>query len=97
MTEKDLPSIDGKSLMRSKSKSTDRHEREAISKIARQVHLSVPTFRRGLYIKKYGSEEIQELCKSGKLSIWRAYNFVKREQEAKLFRMLEEMREKGKI
>ena len=94
MTEKDLPSIDGKPLVRSKSKSTDRHKRETISKIAEQVQLSAPTLRRILYIKKYGSEQVQELCKNEKLSTWRAYNFVRQQQEGKLFRIIEETLEK---
>ena len=88
-----LPSIDGKQLIKPKSKSTDRHKREKISKIAEQVALSPATLRRGVYVDKYGSEEIKELCKNGKLSIWRAYNFVKHQQERKMIELL--LKEKG--
>ena len=91
-----LPSIDGNLLIKPKAKSTDRHKREAISKIAETVHLSVASLRRGYYIQKYGSKEINDLCRDGKLSIWKAYNFVKRENEKKLIAMLLAEKEKLK-
>ena len=83
-----LPSIDGNSLIKPKAKSTDRHKREALSKIAENLQISVATLRRAYYIQKYGSKEINDLCRDGKLSIWRAYNFVRRENEKKLISLL---------
>lgn len=90
-----LPSIDGNSLIKPKAKSTDRHKRETLSKVGEKVGLSVATFRRSLYIDKWGSEEIKQLCRSGQLSVWRAYNFVRRQQEEKLFELILAAKAKG--
>ena len=84
-----LPSFDGKPLIKPKSKSTERHKRETLSKIAESQKISTATLRRAKYIIAFGSEDVKELCRSGQLSIWRAYNFVKRQEEHKLFTLLE--------
>ena len=97
MTELTLPSIDGKPLVKPTSKSTDRHKRETIYKIAKDLALSATSLRRGTYIRKFGSEEIKELCRNGQVSIWRAYNYVKRQQEMKLIELLIVAKEKGEI
>ena len=78
-----LPSIDGNIVSKVEAKSTARHKRETMYKIAEKLDLSEATLRRGHYIQKFGSAEINELCRSGKLSIWKAYNIVKKDQERK--------------
>jgi len=97
MTELTLPSIDGKPLVKPKAKSTDRHKRETAYKIAKDLNLSVATLRRGTYVLKFGSKEIIELLRSGQISVWRGYNYVRRQQEKKLFELLLKAKEKGEL
>ena len=82
-----LPSFDGKPLVKPKSKSTDRHSREIADRVARMQGLSTTMFRRAKIILLYGSDEVQQLVRDDKVSIWRAYNFVVREQEAKAIKI----------
>ena len=84
MSEMKLPTIDGKPLVKPKAKSTDRHKREKLYKIAKNLQMSVATLRRGHYILKFGSEEIKELLRNNEVSVWRAYNYVKRQKEMEL-------------
>jgi hypothetical protein len=76
----DLPPIGG-SYERPKTKSTDRHKRETAFKIADSLQLSVTTLRRVHFIKKFGSPEIQQALRDEKISISRAFNIVKAEDE----------------
>lgn len=80
-----LPSFDGKPLIKPKAKSANRHSRETAVKAVEGTGLSVTQYRRGKFILKYGSPEIQQLVRENKLSIWRAYNYVKHEQDVKVF------------
>lgn len=75
LTHTILPPIDGK-YARRMSKSTERHRREKIYRIAEIVDLSVTQLRRAQFIWKYGSEEIKKALDSKDLSIWKAYNIV---------------------
>ena len=85
-----LPPFGG-NYERLKSKSTDRHKRETMSKVAEQVGLSTTTLRRDMYIIKFGSAEIKQALKENRLSSSRAYNIVKTEKEGQLFRALEKL------
>jgi len=89
MTNDMLPSFDGKPLIKPKAKSTDRHSRETSARVAKMQGLSTTMFRRAKFILLYGSAEVQQLVRDDKVSIWRAYNFVVREHEAKAFKLIE--------
>lgn len=84
-----LPSIDGKPLIKQPSKSTDRHAREIAAKVAKLEQLSTTQYRRAKFIIEHGSPEIQQLVREDKLSIWRAYNYVRRQYERNLFLLVE--------
>lgn len=79
-----------------KAKSTDRHRRETASTVCLKVskmagtHLSVTTMRRMQYVVDFGSPEIKQALDHKKISISRAYNIVKAEQDEKALQFLHE-------
>lgn len=85
-----LPSFDG-SLVKPKAMSTDRHERETLAKFAEKLQISTATVRRGLYIDDYGTPEIKALLLAGKISIWKAYEATKREEQKRIMEGLKKL------
>ena len=79
-TTENLPSNDGKPLIKPKAKSTERHEREVLSQFAEKLQLSTATVRRVLYVDEYGSEEIKASLDSGKIIDLTYETFSKKEK-----------------
>lgn len=86
-----LPPIDGKPFLKKTAPSTARHAREALAKMLKENNLgfSVTTARRIDYVNEHGTPEIKEAMNNEQVSVWFAYNYVKR-QEA-LFRILKRL------
>jgi hypothetical protein len=88
-----LPPIGG-NYEKPKAKSTDRHRRETVFKQALEankaagVYYSVTTWRRLEFVFDFGSPEIKQALDHKKISISRAYNIVKAEQDEKNHRFL---------
>lgn len=78
-----LQSSDCKELIKKESRTTARYHREQGYKIGQQVGISRSTYRRNLFIQKYGSEEIKECVRCGEISIYKAYLFVRYQQRKK--------------
>lgn len=90
MSEEPLPSIDGKPLIKSPSKSTARHKRELMNKIAEKVGLSGTQFFRLRFIQEHGDPQIIGLLKAEKISTWRTYCYVRRKHDAEVFKVIEQ-------
>lgn len=96
----ELPPKGGK-YAKPKAKSTDRHRRETAFKQAFAANkevgrdYSVTTWRRLEFVCDFGSPELVKALDTKQVSISRAYNIVKEEEEARALQYLREQREKG--
>lgn len=92
-----LPPIGG-NYERPKAKSTDRHRRETRFQQLPQVNAvtgadcSVTTWRRLEYVVGHGSPELVKALDDKKISISRAYNIVKAEEEERARQFLHDFR-----
>ena len=93
LTHTILPPIDGK-YARHTSKSTERHRREKVFKLADKVQLSVTTFRRCQFIWHFGSPEIKAALDNKTISISKAYNILKAEQDVKVLQFFKDSRKR---
>ena len=84
-----LQSNDCKTLIKKESRTTARYHRETGYKIGQQIDLSRSSFYRYKYVKKFGSKEVIELCKTEQISVWKAYKFVHAQQIKKMLDLID--------